>query len=69
MLPLTPHDNGINQRVDPLVTGDFDFGAEMISPDPLDEDAYHRSEIARNVLMSSTTMWSGRVSSWTRKSA
>ena len=68
-MPLTPRDNGVNQRVSPLVTGGFDLDGEMISPNPLDEDAYRMSEMAFNVPKSSTTMWSGSFSSGTRKSA
>ena len=68
-LPLTQQDNGVNQWVDPLVTGGFDLDAEMISPNPCDEDVYCSGEMAMNILMSSITMWSDRVSSRTRKSA
>ena len=51
------------------MTGGFDLDEEMISPNPLDEDAYRMSEMAFDVPMSSTTMWSGSLSSGTRKSA
>ena len=51
------------------MTGGFDLDGEMISPNPLDEDAYRMSEMAFDVPMSSTTMWSGSFSSGTRKSA
>ena len=66
-LLLTPHDNDRNQQVDPLVINAFDLNEETMLLNSHDEDAYCSSKMDVTVPTSSPTMWSGRVSLWTRK--